>query len=177
MKEKNRSKLPQDLMAQRMLSIQTWQLIVCIIGIIIMVATLYLTYLSLKQSYIRIEKNVQRIEKDVRASAFKIMSPEEGQAVSMIEVVRGKTPFLDMNNYLVVVPVKTGDLFVQPGPLQVSPGGFWTGRVTLGSAGVGSGQEFLIYAISTKGTLPAGPLAKLPVDAVTSDSVKVIRQQ
>lgn len=122
-------------------------------------------------------KSVGRVEKGVMARQFRITAPIDGAAAGLTESIRGETPFSEMTHYIVVTPVKTGDNWVQPGPVQVSASGLWIGRATFGEAAVGAGEQFIVRALATKSILVEGALGKVPEDAIFSESITVTRKR
>ncbi len=124
-----------------------------------------------------IMKSVERVEKDIMASRFKITQPGDGETVDLTAVVRGQTPFPEINNYVIVTALKTGDSFIEDGPVKSYAGGLWTGRAKFGAAGVGSGEEFVVRGLATKSVLIHGPLTGLPEDAIFSDPIIVTRKK
>jgi hypothetical protein len=126
----------------------------------------------------QVSGQVQKVQNEVMAQKFVITFPAEGSTVRVNDLVRGKTPFLDKNTYVVITPVETGDNFVQEGPVRVGVAGTWTSQARFGSGEVGVGQKFVIRALSTQSVLHAGELtaAQVPQDAVFSESVTVVRR-
>jgi hypothetical protein len=99
-----------------------------------------------------------------------------GGVVGMRGAIYGQSPYPHRNNYVVVSPIKTGDNFVQSGPLNVGLDGSWSSSATYGSAAVGTGEEFMVRALATDAALSAGPLSNIPKDAVFSRPVVVVRK-
>jgi len=89
--------------------------------------------------------------------------------------VRGITPYIDKNNYIVVTAPTGGDS-IEDGPLKISSGGQWTGHAMFGSAGVGTGETYIIRVMATKAKLSIGAMINIPEDAVFSDPVTLRRK-
>ena len=156
--------------------ISIWQLVVGCVGMIIMLLGLGLSYLSLQSNVTRVDTHVDRLQKDVKATQFTIIEPSDRALVPLTGLVRGRTPFKHKNHYIVVRPLKTGDDWVQDGPVKVSLSGVWTGTARFGEAGVGAEEEYMVRALATKSNLLSGPLAEVPGDAIFSESIIVTRQ-
>lgn len=122
---------------------------------------------------------VERVQKSIQARQFKITFPADGATVERTSLIRGETPFPELNHYVVVTPVKTMDNWVQPGPMNVSATGLWSGSATFGTAAVGAGQQFMVRAFATKSMVPEGTLEKekVPEDAIFSESITVTRSK
>lgn len=165
--------------ANRGLRIALFGLIVAILSLITMVIFgilgLQKSVGDIQSGVNEVSSRVERVEKGILARQFTITTPVDGASVDRIAVIRGKTPFTEMNHYVVVTPVKTGDDWVQDGPVQVSASGLWTGRAIFGAAAVGAREEFMVRALATKSTLSPGPLIEVPEDAIFSESITVTR--
>ena len=154
------------------------------IGIIIGILGLVFVVLPLRKGVNKIESGVsevgsrvERVEKGIQAREFKITSPADGAIVDRIALIRGKTPFPEMNHYVVVTPVKTKEDWVEDGPVRVSASGLWDTQATFGSAAVGAGEQFIVRALATKSILSPGPLTEVPKDAIFSESITVTRSK
>lgn len=120
---------------------------------------------------------VQQVEKGILARQFRITAPVDGATVGLTELIRGETPFPEMNHYIVVTPLKTRDDFVEDGPVNVSTSGVWAGNAKFGAAAVGAGEQFMVRALATKSILSPGPLTEVPEDAIFSESIIVTRKK
>jgi len=158
----------------RQLRIANWGLLVAVLGLIAMIL---FGILGLRQSVGNLQSEVEEIGKGILEQQFSITRPADGDSVSLIDVVRGTTPFGEKNHYIVVTPIVAGTDFVQPGPLDIHVGGSWVGRATFGAAGLGVGEEFLVRCIGTESSLQEGPLLEVPADAVFSEVITVIRKR
>lgn len=127
-----------------------------------------------QREYIRSE--AERVRFNLLAK-FKITNPSYGDSVDLFDLIQGKTPFMGMNHYIVVTPLKTGGDFIQDVPAKVSSDGSWIGRAKLGTAEVGVGEKFAVRVIATKSTLSPGQLIPVPEDAFSSDSITVTRKK
>lgn len=146
-----------------------------LVRLIVSILAFLLTILTLTISYKSLSGRAVRVEKELLANRFSIFDPVDGATVPLERVIRGKTPFTDLNYFILVTPLKTRDDFVQD-RVSVSSSGLWTGTAKFGSAGVGSGEEFMIRALGTKRTLAPGKLPAVPEDAMFSESIIVKRQ-
>lgn len=109
-----------------------------------------------------------------------ITSPTAGADVDFDDRILGKTPFPELNHYIVVTPVRVGTAFVQDQPASVNRAdGTFSGTARFGGVEVGVGEQFIVRVLATKSTLPASPLtpANVPGDAVYSNSVSVRRRK
>lgn len=156
-------------------------LIVGVLGLIAMVffgiKGLEKSVSNIKSSVEEVGNRVERVEKGILAEKFTITTPLDGAIVNRIDLVRGTTPFAQMNHYIVVTPLKTGDDWIQDGPITVYTGGLWTGRAVFGEAAVGAGEEFIVRSLATKLILSPGPLTEVPEDAIFSESITVTRKE
>lgn len=108
-----------------------------------------------------------------KGTTLRITRPLEGAIVTQTVEVRAETPYKGWNHYLVVTPSTGGD-FVQDEILKASLGEL-VGQATIGSAGVGAGQRFVLRVFATKTILPNTP-AQVPEDAVFSLPITVYRR-
>jgi len=157
---------------------------IAVAGFIVAVLTLIVNIISLGGRVTNIQvivkdtqESVKRVEEEVLSRRFVITTPVEGVTVDFTDIVSGVTPFPNKNNYIVVTPLKTGDDWVQDGPVKISGDGLWTGRAQFGTGEAGVGEKFLVRAIATQATLSPGPLTQVPEDAVFSGSITVTRKQ
>ncbi|MBI3195301.1 MAG: hypothetical protein HYZ34_12675 [Ignavibacteriae bacterium] len=147
-------------------------LVVAITSVLVAIRTLDVTYKSLNQKVVEVG---ERVEKNILARQFRIVDPADGTLVDIIYSIRGKSPFPNMKNYIIVTPMTQGIDMVQHGPLSVSPSGLWTGKAIFGQGAVGEGESFLVRCLATDSTLTEGPLTTIPSDAIFSESITVIR--
>ncbi|MGD1046189.1 MAG: hypothetical protein ABR936_12850 [Bacteroidota bacterium] len=147
-----------------------------VVAVIMMLVTLRKESAAIQSDVFEIGNRVERVQKDVLARQFRIVDPVDDAIVDRTCMIRGKSPFPGMKNYIVVTPLKVGGDVVQNGPLRVSPSGLWVGEAILGSAEVGAGEKFLIRCIATDSALTEGTLTKIPNDAIFSESITVIRK-
>jgi hypothetical protein len=129
--------------------------------------------------WVSMDRRVDNVERKVEASRFVIDSPSEsdGDGVGLGQIVRGKTPFIGMNHYIIVTPVG-GTSYVQDKPAFVNRDeGTFSGEAKFGSVSVGEDGEFKIQALATKSTLQPGPLTFEPQDAEKSQAVIVRRNR
>ncbi len=124
----------------------------------------------------QVSGQIQTVQNELLAKRLVITSPSDGSQVQVSEVIKGRTPFLDKNTYLVVTPLETGDDLTQDGPIKIDKAGHWTAHARFGTGEVGKGQKFMVRALSTSSILPAGPLTDVPADAVLSDAITVVRR-
>lgn len=117
------------------------------------------------------------VQKSLEAQNFTITYPSNNSSVNYVELIQGKTPFSQLNHYIVVTPMRTGEDWVMGDKANVYSGVTWTGRAQFGTGSVGIGEQFMVRALATKSTLSGGPLTKVPEDAVFSQPVVVTRQK
>lgn len=163
--------------------IEIWHLVVAVLALFVgIVGVAVAIYFGLRETVIVIRSDiegvstrVERVEKSILEQRFVITAPTDDSNVGLHDVVRGQTPFADMNHYIVVTPLKVGGDWVQEGPVKVY-GGLWSGRAKFGSAAVGEGEKFVIRALATKSKLSSGTLSEVPDDAIFSEPVTVTRR-
>ena len=147
------------------------------LGIIAAIIAIYLSYLGISNKVSALDRRVESVETNVLAGRFMIISPSDGAGVELTDIVRVKTPFPQLNHYLVITPLKTGDDWVQDNPTKPDLAGSWVGTARFGTGDAGAGEKFLVRALATSSTIPPGPLKYVPPDAVYSESITVTRQK
>lgn len=157
----------QYQLSKRQYFLNQWHLAINLLGL--MAAILF--------GLLPLTRSVERVGERILSTQFTIMTPRNGETVEPTAPIRGLTPFLKMTHYVVVTSVKTGDSWIQNGPVDVSFGGVWTGQARLGTAGEGAGENYVIRGLATRSILTPGPLIKMPKDAIFSESVMVTRKQ
>lgn len=123
-----------------------------------------------------VDARVEQVENRMLQADFRIMYPQYGATVDATDIVKGHTPYGDMNHYVVISPLQTGDDWLQDSPVKVFSGGTWTARARFGTAAEGAGEQFVVRLLATRATLAAGPLLGVPKDAVFTESVVVTRK-
>lgn len=171
-----RLEAPRHAYGQTSINWALWGLLVNSVGVLVAVV---FGFLNLSSKVVDVQTSVrdmgERVEKYALAREFIITTPTEGASVPITDLIRGKTPFPEMNHYVVVTPIGTGDDWVQDNPVKVFAGGTWTGLARFGTSDVGAGEKFLVRSLATKATLEPGPLKAVPRDAVFSEAVTVVR--
>jgi hypothetical protein len=144
-----------------------------------LIATVVFGILPLTARVSNVGSRIEGVERSILARQFKITFPAEGATVERISSIRGETPFPEMNHYVIVIPVKTMDNWVQPGPVSVSASGLWSGSATFGTAAIGAGEQFTVRVLATKSRVSEGTLEKekVPGDAIFSESITVTRSK
>jgi hypothetical protein len=104
---------------------------------------------------------------------FRIMDPSYGGNVELKQILRGTTPFHGMRHFIIVTTPQGVDFVTSEARVS---GDAWEGPATFGEAGAGGNEKFSVRVIATKTALSEGPLAETPPDAMSSDSITVIRQ-
>src|SRR4030042_5711977 len=74
---------------------------------------------QIKKDIKEVQKGIERIEDLTVMNQFLITNPKNGADVELTDIIQGRTPYLNKNHYIVVTPIKTGDDFVQDGPVKV----------------------------------------------------------
>jgi hypothetical protein len=172
-----------DALERRKYTLELWKLIlstaVALLGVIV---TAILGYLSLSNQVSNVATKVnevgnriENVERDVIAGRLIIVSPQEGDTVESPVIVRGKTPYLNRNHYIVVTSIKTNDDYVQ-NLIRPDPSGGWTGNAELGTGNEGAGEKFLVRVLATTAVLHAGPMKDWPPDAIPSEAITVTRK-
>lgn len=173
----------EDTMRKGFLAGKRRAIILAIVGAIVGISIAIFFHLlregisNVQSGVEEVGSRVERVQKSIQARQFKITFPADGATVERTNLIRGETPFPEMNHYVVVIPVKTMDNWVQPGPVSVSASGLWSGSATFGAAAVGAGEQFIVRALATKSMVSEGTLAKVPGDAIFSESITVTRKE
>lgn len=147
------------------------------LGLIATIIAIYFSYLGISNKVGVLSGRVASVETNVLAERFVIISPSDGASVQLTDMVRVKTPFAQMNHYLVITPLKTGDDWVQDNPTKADSAGTWVGSAKFGTGDAGADERFLVRVLATKSTIPPGQLKALPPDGVYSESITVTRQK
>ena len=109
----------------------------------------------------------------VKRPAFGVTEPSDGELVEPTIEITGFTPHTEMRHYVVVTAPMGGDT-VQNEPVKVSESGQFRAKATVGSAGAGTAQRFVIRVVATNSILEPGPYIA-PPDVLVSDAVTVTR--
>lgn len=166
-------------LAEKQLCVARRQLWLQLVGVVVGLAALFLAISQILQTKDRVEKardEIAEVQEKVLQSHFKILQPRDGAEVEFRELIRGITPFLDMNNYIIVTPIGR-DAFVESDSLKIGPGGEFSGFAKIGHADAGGGERFLIRVLATKSKLKPGLLSEVPEDAIFSQVVVVTRKR
>jgi len=112
------------------------------------------------------------------ARQFEIKSPLDSDSVGRIVYVKGKSPYINRNHYLIVAPEGKGD-FISDASVIMSSDGSFVVNATLGSAAQGIGEQFSLRVIATEILLSRDQIRNnsIPLDAFTSNSVTVMRSR
>jgi hypothetical protein len=149
---------------QRKSGVMAWrQFGIAIIAVII--ATLGLIINS--------NRNTQTVVGKLEQGELAITDPPDNASVGLGQKVRGTTPYVDLNHYLVVTAVRTATSYVQPA--FVSADRTLSGDARFGDANAGEDDEFTVRVLATKSRLEMGILANVPDDAKVSRPVTVRR--
>lgn len=88
----------------------------------------------IQTAQLEVTGQVQKVENEVLAQKVVITFPTEGSTVHLTDLVRGRTPFLDKDTYVLITPMQTGVTFVQDGPVKADRDGSWATEVRLAAA-------------------------------------------
>lgn len=155
------------------------RMVIFTFGMILAVAKLCVNQFTRTKGAIIVVMVYLFIPVQVLANLEKVLSitvPVEGATVEQTEVIYGKTSFPEMNHYIVVTPLKTGDRWIQDEPVTINVNGTWTGLAKFGESTVGAGENFRVQGIAIKSTLSPGQLTSVPPDAIFSGPIKVTRK-
>ena len=164
------------------ISIKAYKITLCqlIVAVIALLGMLFFgfkkTIIVIRSDLHEVGSRITNVERTIERNRLNLTNPGDNAVVSYIDFVSGKTPFFDLNHYIVVTPLKTGDNWIQDGPLVIDTGGIWSGRAQFGSSAVGSGEKFVIRVIATKSAIQLGPLMVIPDDAIFSEPIVVTRR-
>ncbi len=101
--------------------------------------------------------------------------PADGAEVGYHADVKGYTDNLELNHYVVVIPVLHPSKWVQRWPVVIEPEGKLSSKAQFGEGGIGLGEEFQILLLATSEKLRPGTLDYEPADARWSAPVTVTR--
>jgi len=146
-----------------------------IVNITSMIVSIIGFFATIVFGIIPLHERMDRMEEAVLLKHFTITYPTDNTIVESSEVINGRTPFLTLKHYILSAPMETNDVYVQDGPLKVSPGGHWVGVVKFDDAG--ASKKFLVQVVATKAVLPHGLLTKLPEDALYSEAITLIKRE
>jgi hypothetical protein len=152
-------------------------LIVALVGILVTLVSIIVTIRDMRSRVVTVQTGIERVGEQILAKEFRITFPSDGDSVGLNSLIRGETPYLDMNHYIMVTPVKTGTDFIEGEPVKIYSGGSWTGTAKFGEAGAGGGENFIVRAIATASALAPGALAEVPKGAKFSESITVTRKK
>jgi hypothetical protein len=107
--------------------------------------------------------------------SFSVTSPSEGGVVARSEQIRGTTPYVGRQHYIVVTTPTSGDV-LQDAPVSISEAGTLAGRAIFGNASVGEGEFFVVRFLATNVQLDAASW-RVPEDAIFSSAITVSRKQ
>lgn len=150
-----------------------WGLIVAVGSLIIGIAGLMVALDALKSEVKAVGSDIQ---KQSLARQFLVTSPTDSTEVSHTEIVTGRTPFPQLNHYIVVTPTRVGNDWVQANQVKIF-GSQWSGLATFGTTEIQGPERFIVRALATDSVLEAGPIHKVPGDAIFSDPIIVIRRR
>jgi hypothetical protein len=152
---------------------RAWGLLVAFGSLIIGVASLMVAVDGLK---IQMKQVGSDIEEQSLTRQFLVTSPTDSTEVSHTEVITGLTPFAKLKHYIVVTPTRVGNDWVQANQVKIF-GSQWSGLATFGTTEIQGSERFILRALATDSVLAAGPIHKIPADAIFSDPVIVIRRR
>lgn len=164
---------------QRELSARRRALVLSAIPVMMAMLLLVFSFLQIQLAVRRVERIQNQLEKIqerwVLAEAkLKITEPVNGETVPSVVLLRGTTPFLNMNHYVVVTPVEAPTTWVQEPAARVDASGAWTGQAYIGTE-TSVGKRFIVRCLATESQLQPGPLEKMPENAVLSEPITVVR--
>lgn len=105
---------------------------------------------------------------------FTINTPFNGEKVGLTTIVRGKTPYSQLNHYIVAISFQAKRYYIQQ-PVKVFSNGEWEGFAAFGTTEYGKDHDWSIRIFATKSTLPVGELFDFPKDAIFSNEIVVKR--
>lgn len=155
-------------------TVARWGLILEFTLFVIAIGSIIFGMFRISSQVTTVGNQLERVERDIASSGFTINSPQNSTDVVLTEIIRGWTPFPELNHYIVVTP-ENGVDYVQDSDVNVSRAGTWTGTATFGSRTVGVGERYLIRGLATESELTPGQLREVPHDAVYSEPVMVRR--
>lgn len=109
-------------------------------------------------------------------SEFVIETPLKGETVGLTTMVRGKTPYSQLNHYVVVISFTAQRYFIQQ-PVRMLSNGNWEGFAIFGEENYGRGHKWSIRILATRVSLPVGEIKDFPKDAILSNDIIVTRNR
>lgn len=107
---------------------------------------------------------------------FVIDSPSNGGVVGITSPVRGKTPYPELNHYIVVISLQAQRYFIQQ-PIRVLSDGTLEGFAAFGTQSYGEGDQWSIRIFATRSSFSVGEIKDFPKDAVFSNEIIVTRNR
>jgi hypothetical protein len=128
---------------------------------------------------ISIKRGSERAENRYAQSRLNITFPLDGASVGSRQKIRGATPYLNRNHYLLITSVRTGSASVEP--ISVTSDGSFRAEVKFSDSAAdlvpGKDEEFAMRVLATSDRLEPGDFSRAPDDAILSESISVTRAQ
>lgn len=155
------------VLLERVVSQLKWGGIVGIIAVVI----------SALGIVINSSRNTQIVVQQIQLNSLEITEPPNSASVGLGQIVRGNTPYRNLNHYVVVTSARTGSINIQPA--LVNPDGTFSAEIRFtgpsGNIAAGEDDEFTVRVLATKEQLGAGSLTSFPDDAKISKQITVRR--
>jgi hypothetical protein len=121
-------------------------------------------------------QNESESQNETNKSNLSIDFPSNSSTVGILADVRGRTPFLGLNHYLVVYSLQAKRLFIQQ-PVKINSNGTWEGTAAFGTESYGIGDQWSIRIFATNSVFDVGEIRQLPSDARISNEIIVTRNR
>lgn len=105
-----------------------------------------------------------------KVGQFVIEEPKNNDTFGITTEIRGRTPYADMNHYVLVTSLQWGATYVQTEDAKVNLDGTWSCPAIFGTATDGRGKRWKIQALATRSTLLPGLLLARPPDQILSSN-------
>jgi hypothetical protein len=128
---------------------------------------------------VSVKRESQRAENRYAQSQLNITFPLDGASVGSSQKIRGATPYLNRNHYLLITSVGTGSVRVEP--ISVTSDGSFRAEVKFSDSAAdlasGKDEEFAVRVLATSDSLEPGSFSKAPDDAILSGPITITRAQ
>jgi hypothetical protein len=144
-------------------------------GVVLQALAVVLTAAGIVIALVGIWPNLRKLQLDVKQNQLVISSPQDRAEVGSGQKIRGQTPFPNLNHYIVVTLVRTGDIYVQKDAAQIAPDRTFSGEARFEDMPVTQDDELKLQVLAASSGISPGKLdqAALPDDVVFSEPVEV----
>jgi len=123
--------------------------------------------------YFGMRQQTAQLERQLAQTRFTIDSPRDRSEVRAGQIIRGSTPYPNMNHYVLITVIRSGSIYVQKERVFINADGAFSGEGRFDDLSLIDADPLKIQVIATPAFLGAGKLADLPGNAYYSDAVTV----